>query len=103
MVDGSSGNAVAFADKLSALAFEEGVRVYVDNSNESVGKKIRNAELAKVPYTIVLGEQEMTSGKVTPRVRKDLVVNEPHDPREIEAFLKTIAHEAKSRVSKTSL
>jgi len=94
---------VEFADKMLKQAKDLGLRVTVDNDNESVGKKIRNAELMKVPYTIVVGEKEIESGKVVPRVRSDMEVKKPHDSHDIENFLKTVANEAKSRVSKTSL
>ncbi len=49
-----------------------GIRSSLDSSNESVGKKIRSSEMAKVPYTLVIGEKELESGKLTPRVRRDL-------------------------------
>lgn len=83
-------------------ARELGLRIIVDNSNESVGKKIRNAELMKVPYTVVIGDKEIESGEVTPRVRGDMEVHPPASHK-IEDFLKTVANEAKSRVTKTSL
>lgn len=92
-----------FAKKIVEQAKELGVRVYVDDSNESVGKKIRSAELMKVPYTVVIGQKEIESGQLTPRIRKDLVVSEQQEPRTIEELLKTVAHEAKSRVNKSSL
>jgi threonyl-tRNA synthetase len=92
-----------FADKLLRQAKEAGVRASVDNSNESVGKKIRNAELMKVPYTIVVGEKEIASGELSPRVRADLEVSEEHKLMTADEFLKTVAHEAKSRVSRSSL
>ncbi len=38
------------------------IRVEIDHDTESVGKKIRNAELSKIPYMIVLGEKEEKSG-----------------------------------------
>ncbi|HET9174077.1 MAG TPA: threonine--tRNA ligase [Candidatus Saccharimonadales bacterium] len=94
---------VAFAENIAAQAKELGLRLVVDNSNESVGKKIRAAELAKVPYTVVIGEKEMTSEQVNPRIRKDMVVNEGEQLCSVEEFLKTVANEAKARVSKTSL
>lgn len=94
---------VEFAAKIVEQAKDLGLRVTVDNSNESVGKKIRNAEIWKVPYTLVLGEKEMASGEVVPRVRSDMEVQTPHQPCNIENFLKTVRNEAKSRVSKTSL
>jgi threonyl-tRNA synthetase len=92
-----------FADEVLNLAKALGLRVNADNDNESVGKKIRNAELMKVPYTIVIGEKEIESGQVVPRVRADLEVQKPHESHAVENFLKTVANEAKSRVSKTSL
>ena len=93
----------AFADMLLAQAKTAGVRAGVDNTNESVGKKIRNAELMKVPYTVVIGEKEITGGELSPRVRADLEVTKEHKPMTADEFLKTVAHEAKSRVNKSSL
>jgi threonyl-tRNA synthetase len=94
---------VDFADKLAEQARELGLRLYVDNHNESVGKKIRASELMKVPYTVVVGEKEIQSGQVQPRIRKDLEVSEQHEAHDAQDFLKTVANEAKSRVNKTSL
>lgn len=46
-----------------------GIRVEADTDNESVGKKIRNAVLEKVPYILVLGDKEMAEGSVAVRKR----------------------------------
>ena len=92
-----------FAGKIAQQARELGLRVSIDNDNESVGKKIRAAEVIKVPYTLVIGEKEMQTGEITPRIRRDMVVNETQQSYTIDELLKTVAHEAKSRVSKTSL
>ncbi len=92
-----------FARSIEVKARELGIRVQVDNDNESVGKKIRNAELMKVPYTLVIGEKEISNGRVVPRIRKDLVVLSAHPELAIEDFLKTVANETKMRVQKTSL
>ena len=94
---------LALADEVAAKAFELGLRLKVDNANESVGKKIRAAELAKIPYTIVLGEKEIRQRRVQPRVRTDLTVIPAHPELDIDDFLKSIANEAKSRVAKSSL
>lgn len=94
---------IEFAEKVLQQAKELGLRAYADNSNESVGKKIRSAEVAKIPYTVVIGEKEISGGRVTPRVRSDLVVIAAHPELTIEDFLKTVANETKSRVNKTSL
>ena len=47
-----------------------GVRVRLDTSNESLGKRIRAAEMFKVPYILVLGEREAESGQVAVRQAK---------------------------------
>jgi len=94
---------VEFVDGVLAQAKKLGLRVGVDNSNESVGKKIRAAEIWKVPYTIVLGEKEINSGEVTPRIRSDIAVDNEHKPLSISEFLKTVSNEANSRVIKSSL
>ncbi len=44
------------------------VRVTVDDSNEKLGYKIRNAQVEKVPYSIVIGDKEKESGSLTYRV-----------------------------------
>jgi threonyl-tRNA synthetase len=94
---------VEFADNLLAKAKKLGLRVTLDTGNESVGKKIRTAELLKVPYSIVVGEKEVESGEVSPRIRKDIEVAAEHILLTVDEFLKTVANEAKSRVIKTSL
>ena len=92
-----------FAAKLLADARDLGLRATIDNASESVGKKIRNAEMMKVPYTIVIGGKEIESSKVTPRIRKDMEVGTNAEAVSIDEFLKTVANEAKGRVTKTSL
>jgi threonyl-tRNA synthetase len=94
---------VAFVEGLREQGRALGLRITTDNSNESVGKKIRAAEMWKVPYTLVIGEKEMGGGELTPRIRKDLAVSSEATSYTAEEFLKTVANEAKSRVSKTSL
>ncbi len=52
--------------KLEAL----GMRTELDERNEKIGYKIREAQLQKVPYMLVIGEKEMNEGKVAVRSRK---------------------------------
>lgn len=93
---------VKFADEFRLKAKSLGLRVTIDNTNESVGKKIRTAEVAKVPYTIVVGEKEISGGEVVPRIRKDLTDGEA-GALGIDEFLDAVASEAKSRTPKTSI
>ncbi len=60
--------AEALYDKLSAL----GMRVELDERNEKIGYKIREAQLSKVPYMLVLGAKEVENGTVSVRSRKAL-------------------------------
>ena len=49
----------------------EGIRVELDDRNEKVGYKIREAQMQKVPYMLVVGEKEQSSNKVAVRSRED--------------------------------
>ncbi len=53
---------VAYASKVKETLNKAGIRVELDESNESLGKKVRNAKMEKVPYFVVMGDQEV-SGK----------------------------------------
>ncbi len=56
----------SIADKME----ERGLRVAVDSRNEKIGYKIRQAQLEKVPFMLVIGEKEMNEGTVAVRSRK---------------------------------
>ena len=58
------------ADAAKALA-SQGFRVEVDYRNEKIGKKIRDAQMEKVPYMVVVGDRDMENGTVSPRHRSD--------------------------------
>ena len=49
----------------------QGFRVEVDYRNEKIGKKIRDAQMEKVPYMVVVGDRDMENGTVSPRHRAD--------------------------------
>jgi threonyl-tRNA synthetase len=55
------------AKKLSRLLKNYDLRALVDDRNEKVGKKIRDTELKKVPYMLILGEKEIASGQLSVR------------------------------------
>ena len=60
------------ADTCAELAKDlenSGFRVEVDYRNEKIGKKIREAQLEKVPYMVVVGDRDMENGTVSPRHR----------------------------------
>jgi len=70
-----------------------GLRVDVDESNERMQKKIREAQLQKIPYMLVVGEREAAEGKVAVRLRsgKDL------GAMPLETFIERIKREAETR------
>ncbi len=60
-----------YAAHVAYLLEQEGVRVEVDDRNERVGYKIREGEVEKVPYLLVLGDQEVESQMVSVRKRSE--------------------------------
>lgn len=56
-----------YAEQVAKALKAEGVRAEVDDRNEKIGKKIRDTELMKVPYMLVVGEKEMNEGMVAVR------------------------------------
>lgn len=60
-----------FASSVYSRLKEEGYRVELDDSNEPLGAKIRNAEISKIPVTIIIGSKEQQASSVTVRTRQD--------------------------------
>jgi threonyl-tRNA synthetase len=71
-----------------------GIRVGVDERNEKIGYKIREAQLEKVPYMLVIGEKEANQNQVAVRSRAkgDL------GAMSMEAFIADIDNENKNRI-----
>ncbi|SHE67787.1 threonyl-tRNA synthetase [Marinitoga hydrogenitolerans DSM 16785] len=76
----------------------EGFRVTVDTSNATVGYKIRNAQMLKIPYMIVIGEKELETKKYNVRTREGNTV----ENLELDDFIKVIKKEIKNRSLKLS-
>jgi threonyl-tRNA synthetase len=62
------------------------VRVKADLRNEKLGFKIREAQMEKVPYMLVIGDQEMQAGTVAPRHRNGQTLA----PMGVEAFARLV-------------
>jgi threonyl-tRNA synthetase len=58
---------LGYAETVLARLREAGVRAEVDDRTESVGRKIRDAELRKIPFMLVVGDREEESGEVSVR------------------------------------
>jgi threonyl-tRNA synthetase len=64
-----AGDFTEYARKVADELRAEGIRVEVDERDEKLGKKIRDAQTQKIPYMAVVGEKERESGGVAPRER----------------------------------
>jgi threonyl-tRNA synthetase len=60
---------IAYAEKVADDLRAAGLRVEVDASSERMNKKIRNAQLQKIPYMLVVGDKELENGTVAVRTR----------------------------------
>jgi threonyl-tRNA synthetase len=60
-----------YAGEVAARLAGDGLRVRVDDRGESIGRKIRDAELAKVPYMLVVGDREAESGAAALRRHRE--------------------------------
>ncbi len=69
------------------------IRAEIDDRSEKIGKKIRDTEVAKVPYMLVIGEKEMNEGKVS--VRRQGIGDLGAKP--LEEFVLELVEEIKSR------
>ena len=60
-----------YGESISAKLEEMGIRTSVDNRNEKIGYKIRQAQLEKIPYFFIVGDKEVDEGTVALRSRKE--------------------------------
>jgi threonyl-tRNA synthetase len=70
-----------------------GIRAEVDNAREGMQKKIRNAQLRKVPYLVILGDSEVESGNVAVRLRSGTQL----PPMQLGALIERISQEIQLR------
>jgi threonyl-tRNA synthetase len=90
-----------YASTVAAKLIDAGLRPDVDDRTESVGKKIRDAELAKAPYMLVVGAEERAAGTVS--VRKRHNAGEPDAKLTLDALVETLADEVAERRRPESL
>lgn len=66
-----SDNHNGWAEKVYRELKAEGIRVEINKNNETLGKKIREAEMQKIPYLLVIGDKEIEAESVAVRKRGD--------------------------------
>ena len=73
--------------------FDAGVRVEVDDKTETTPKKVRNSELRRINYILVVGDRELENKTVNVRTRDNKILGE----KKVDEFLKEILEEIKER------
>jgi threonyl-tRNA synthetase len=84
-----------YASDVQKQLLAAGIRVEIDDRQEKIGKKIRETELMKVPYMLVVGEKEMNENKVSVRRqgRGDM------GSEDLQEFINRVVEEIKNRKS----
>ena len=82
-----------YIDKLAAELRSHGIRVSEDKRQEKVGYKIREAQMAKIPYMIIVGDQEQENGTVSVRRRDE----SKNDVMSVEDFVSMIVKEIETK------
>ena len=82
-----------YAKSVAAAMSESDIRVEVEEANETLGYKIRKAQMEKVPYMIIVGDQEMKGHTISVRSRK----NGDLGPQSLPMFVANLIREIKER------
>jgi threonyl-tRNA synthetase len=80
---------IPYAEMIYQRLNREGIRVEKDFRNEKLGMKIREAEIQKIPYMVVLGEREVNQNLLAPRARSGKTLK----PMKVEEFIQRIKEE----------
>lgn len=83
-----------YAEKVLNLLENDEIRALVDNRNETIGKKIREAEMNKIPYMLIVGEQEENDGTISVRKHSEGDLG----TMSVEDFSKMINEEVKKEI-----
>lgn len=82
-----------YAKSVAAAMSESDIRVEVEEANETLGYKIRKAQMEKVPYMIIVGDQEMKGHTISVRSRK----NGDQGTQSLPMFVANLIREVKER------
>lgn len=91
-----SDNQLDYAKKIMQTLKEQGIRVEIDDDTETIGKKIRQAQLEKVPYMIILGKKEQDQNMISVRKRN----GEDLGLMTVDYFVKNLQDQVKKQLKK---
>ena len=83
-----------YGEKVEHQLKATGLRVNGDYRSDKIGAKIREAQLEKIPYMVVVGEKEQSAGTVAVRSRSD----GDRGVKRIAEFIECIEHEVRERL-----
>ena len=81
---------MAYAKEVAERMEEKGLRIEVDDRDEKLGYKIREARMDKVPYMIILGEKEQNNQSVSVRQRDAQEGNQDMGEMSLDELMKLI-------------
>jgi threonyl-tRNA synthetase len=82
-------NNISYAEEVFRSLLDKGIRVEKDFRNEKLGLKVREAQLIKIPYMLVVGSREEESSTISPRTR----AGEQLKPMKVEEFVAMVERE----------
>ncbi|SNX52830.1 threonine--tRNA ligase [Thermoanaerobacterium sp. RBIITD] len=88
-----SDKQMGYAQNIYQRLLENEIRVEMDNRNEKIGYKIREAQLQKIPYMLILGDKEVEAGNVSVRSRREGDLGS----KSLQEFLSSILEEIKNK------
>ncbi len=88
-----------YAEKVAKLLNRKDVRTQVDDRNEKIGRKIRDNEMKRIPFLLIVGEKEMEDGLVSVRAQGD----GDKGQMSVEAFAQFIATEVEKEMNENRL
>jgi len=90
---GVSDNNTAYVNKVFEALQNNNIRVVIDDRDEKLGKKIRESQMKKIPYTLVLGDYEQENNVVSARKYS----HEDNEVMDIQAFIAQLQEEVESK------
>ena len=88
-----SNNQMAYAKEIADKLSAADIRVELDENNDTLGYKIRKAQMEKVPYMIIIGDKEVGAGNISVRTRKGA----DEGSVDLESFINRVNDEVKNR------
>ncbi len=88
-----SNNQMAYAKEIADKLSAADIRVELDENNDTLGYKIRKAQMEKVPYMIIIGDKEVGAGSISVRTRKGA----DEGSVDLESFINRVHDEVKNR------